>query len=137
MKKTALGKLVTVIVLVLVTIPLLSACDDDSRIPVAHYFSPNPATFATNINSEDPRRQVNAVVTFEVIDEAAIEELATVNHIVRHSVLTILGQLTMEDMIENRNLDALAERLVSKVNEEINTQFDLVIRAYFTEFFLS
>jgi len=115
---------------------LLVACNDESRIPSVHSYSPG-GQFSTNINSDDPRRQVRASIVFEVIDEAAVEELTEVNFIIRHTVIRVLGSLTMEDMIPERDLDELATRLVHEVNAALATHFDLIIGVYFTEFYLA
>ena len=74
------------------------------------------------------------MLVFEVLDEDAIAELETHNHVVRNAVLTELGYLTMPEITTNRNLDALGERIVNRVNEDLGTNIPLVLGVYFTEF---
>jgi len=136
-KKKLLTRLAPVISIVLLALFLISACDSaPPRIPVTHTFSPGPA-FSTNFNDEDPRRQVRCVVIFEVIDEAAIAEVEANVFVVRNAVLSVLGELTMPEITTERNFDDISQRLVERVNEDLGSNIDLVVRAYFTEFALT
>jgi len=136
-KKAILKRLVPVISIILLVTFLLSACDSaPPRIPEAHAYNPGPA-FQTNFNNdEDPRRQVRCQVIFEVIDEDAIEELGGYTYVVRNAVLVVLGELTMHELTTDRDLDDIAQRMVDRVNEDIGSSIDLVVRAYFTDFAL-
>ena len=137
MKKATLNLLAIVISVTLIATFLISACDSaPPRIPVSHTFSPG-APFSTNFDSEDPRRQVKCTVFFEVIDEAAIEELTEHIPIIRNAVLSVLGELTMPEVTNERDFTDIAERLVTRVNYDLGTNVDLVIDAYFTEFVLA
>jgi len=80
---------------------------------------------------------VKCAVVFEVIDEAATTELTTHNYVIRNAILVILGQLTLEELTENRDLEEIALRIVEKVNDSIFSHVDLIVGAYFTEFTLS
>ena len=140
MKKATLNRLAVVVSILLIAVFIVSACDSpDPRITPAYYYSPG-GPFQTNIialdkdENPDPRRQLRCAVVFQVIDEAAIEELEAVNFIIRDAVLQVLGALTMEEITVNRDLIILAERLVERINEEINSNIDLVVSAYFTDF---
>ena len=136
MKKALLKRVVPVISVILLTMLLLSACNaPDPRIATIYTFSPGPQ-FATNFNSEDPRRQVRCSVVFEVVDEAAIEELTANTFVVRNAVLSVLGELTMPEVTNERDLADIAQRLVTRVNEDIRSNIDLVVGAYFTDFVL-
>ena len=133
MKKTAIKKLAIVIPLVLVAMFVLSACDTPiPRIPETFVYT--TPQFSTNFNYEDPRRQVRCVVVFEVIDEAAIDELDAHSYVIRNSVLTVLGELTMPEITTERNLEEISQRIVDRVNEDLHSHIDLVVGAYFTEF---
>ena len=137
MKRAKLKRLIPVISIILLVTFLISACDSAApRIPVSYAFNPGPA-FQTNFNNEeDPRRQVKCQVIFEVIDEAAIEELGEYTYVVRNAVLVVLGELTMHELTTDRDLDDIAQRMVDRVNEDIGSNIDLVVRAYFTDFAL-
>jgi len=136
-KKTNLKRLIPIISIILLVTFLLTACESaPPRIPVSHTYNPGPA-FQTNFNNdEDPRRQVRCQVIFEVIDEDAIEELGGYTYVVRNAVLVVLGELTMHELTTNRDLDDIAQRMVDRVNEDIGSNIDLVVRAYFTDFAL-
>ena len=138
MKKATMKKLAVVISIVLIATFLISACDsaDHARIPTKYFFNPG-GPFATNVNDEDPRRQVRCTIVFEVIDEAAIEELTEITFIVRNSVLAVLAQLTIAEMTTQKDLDDIIERLVDRVNEDINSNINLVVGGYFTDFALT
>jgi len=140
MKRAKVSKVAIVISIILVTVFIVSACDSpDPRITPAYYFSPG-GPFQTNITvldrdeNPDPRRQLRCAIVFQVVDEAAIEELEVVNFIVRDAVLQVLGALTMEEITVNRDLVMIGEKMVERVNEEINSNIDLIISAYFTDF---
>ena len=139
MKKATQKRLaLTTIIVLLITMFLLAACESPApRIPVVYTYSPG-APFATNFNfEEDPRRQVKCTVMFEVIDEAAIDELTDNNFIIRNAVLSVLGELTWPEMTTERNLDDIAQRLVDRVNADLNSNVNLIVGAYFTEFALA
>ena len=140
MKKATLNKVALIISVILLAAFLLSACDSpDPRITPSHYFSPG-GPFQTNItaldkdDNPDPRRQLRCSIVFEVVDEEAILELEEVNFIVRNSVLQVMGELTMEEITIQRDLDVLIQRMVDRINEDINSHIDLVVWAYFTDF---
>ena len=136
MKKTTLNRLALVISLILIAAFMLSACDSPQpRVPEKFFFNPG-GPFSTNVNDEDPRRQVRCSLVFEVIDEAAIEELTEITFIVRNSVIAVLGELTIPEITTARDLDDIINRLVDRVNEDVNSHIDLVIGAYFTDFAL-
>ena len=143
MKKAKVKKLSIIISILLLSTFLVSACGEPYlRIPPAYYFSPG-GPFSTNITvldrdgNPDPRRQIRCTIVFEVLDEDAIEELDEVTFIIRNAVLQVLGELTIEEITVNRDLDSISQRLVDRVNEEINSYYDLVVWAYFTEFALA
>ena len=140
MKKAVFRKIIIVTSLILIAVFVVSACDSpDPRITPAYYYSPG-GPFQTNIialdreDNPDPRRQLRCAIVFQVIDEAAIEELEVVNFIIRDAVLQVLGALTMEEITVNRDLALIAEKLVERINEEINSNIDLIVTAYFTDF---
>jgi len=134
-KKVLMKRLSFVVSIILIAIFILSACDAPTpRIPEKFFFNPGP--FSTNVNDDDPRRQVRCTVVFEVIDEAAAEELNAVSFIVRNSVLAVLSELTIPEITTRRNLDDIAQRLVDRINEDINSNIDMVVWAYFTDFAL-
>jgi len=137
MKKAALKKLAIVISIVLVAVFLVAACDSpEPRIATSYYFTTG-APFSTNINDEqNPRLQVRCNIVFEVVDERAIEELDNVVFKVRNSVLSVLGELTIAEITTHRDLDAISQRLVDRINEDLPTTYELFLRAYFTEFAL-
>ena len=140
MKKTTLSKVAVVISIVLITAFIISACDSPPpRIVPAYYFSPG-GPFQTNITAfdrdenPDPRRQLRCSLVFEVIDEDAIDELTEINFVVRNAVLHVMGELTMDEVTIHRDMDDLIQRIVDRVNEDINSHIDLVVWAYFTDF---
>ena len=142
MKKATISKVALIISIVLIAAFLLSACDaPQPRIATSHYFNPG-APFQTNITvidkdgNPDPRRQVRCALVFEVVDEAAVEELAEVIFVVRNSVLIVIGELTMEEITVNRDLDAIIQRIVDRANEDVNSNAPLIVWAYFTDFAL-
>ena len=136
MRKKALNKLALVVSILLIAMFLISACDSpEPRIPAAHYFSPG-ASFQTNVTDRDPRRQIRCSVVFEVVDEQAIVELDEVTFKVRNSVLAVLGELTTDEIMEDRNLEAIAQKLVDRINEDIPSSIPLFVRAFFTDFAL-
>ena len=137
MKKSTLGKLALVLSIVLMATIVLAACDSpEPRVPTKYFFNPG-GPFATNVNDEDPRRQVRCSIVFEVIDEAAIEELNEITFIVRNSVIAVLGELTIPEITTERNQPDIIERIVEQVNFDINSHIDLIVGAYFTDFALA
>ena len=142
MKKATIGKVAMIISIILIASFMLSACDSaPPRIATSHYFNPG-GPFQTNITvidkdgNPDPRRQVRCSLVFEVVDEAAVEELGEVNFVVRNSVLIVIGELTIEEITVNRDLDTIIQRIVDRVNEDVNSNVPLVVWAYFTDFAL-
>ena len=136
MRKTVFMKLALVVTVLLIAMFLISACDSpEPRIPAAHYFSPG-ASFQTNVTDGDPRRQIRCSVVFEVVDEQAILELEDVTFKVRNSVLAVLGELTTDEIMEHRNLEAISQKLVDRINEDIPSSIPLFVRAFFTDFAL-
>jgi len=132
-KKTVYKKLTLIISIVLIAMFLLAACESTTRLPTTYTFNPGPA-FSTNFNHDDPRRQVRCAIIFEVIDEDASTELNDYSYIIRNAVLTILGELTMDEITTQRDLSEIAQRIVERVNEDLGSTYDLITRAYFTEF---
>ena len=133
MKKTTLRKVALILSIIIIASFILSACDSpDPRIPTKYFFNPG-GPFTTNVNDDDPRRQIRCSIVFEVVDEAAIEELTEINFIVRNSVLQVLGELTIPEITKERDLDEIIERLVERVNEDINSNINLIVWAYFTD----
>ena len=136
MKKAVLNKLAIIISVVLIATFLISACDSpEPRVPDAYFFSPG-GPFSTNVNDEDPRRRIRCSIVFEVVDERAVEELEEVSFIVRSSVLAVLGDLTIPEITTNRNQDDIAQKLVDRINEDLQLPYELFIWAYFTDFAL-
>jgi len=139
MKKITPVRLVFFVPAVLIVVLILSACGGTEaapRVPSTYIFNPG-AVFTTNINDDDPRRVIRCSIIFEVVDEAAIEELAGYNAAIRNAVLIVLGQLTMEEVTTGKDLQEISQRLVEQVNDAIYSYIDLVIGAYFTEFVLA
>ena len=119
---------------ILVIAFLFSACTAEApRLPTVFTYNPGSA-FTTNVNDDDPRRLIKCAVVFEVIDEAASEDLVAFNFKIRNAVITVLSGLTVDDLTTNRDLQAISQQLVDKVNEAIYGQVNLVVGAYFTEF---
>jgi len=140
MNKATIRKIAIVVSIVLIAGFVISACDaPPPRITPAYYFSPG-GPFQTNItafdrdDNPDPRRQLRCSIVFEVIDEAAIDELMEINFIVRNAVLQVMGELTMDDVTIHRDLDGLIQRMVDRINEDIDSHVDLVLWGYFTDF---
>ena len=138
MKKHSPVRFVLFLSLVLIALTLLSACGSDEapRLPAIYTYNPG-AAFTSNINDPEPRKLVKCAIIFEVYDEAAATDLAAYNSIIRNSVLVVLGELTSDELTENRDLDAIAQRIVSQVNTALGGRIDIVTAAYFTEFTLS
>jgi len=136
--KKVFSRFAPIIVIILLSLFVLTiiACDSpDPRLPEVHTYIPG-GQFTTNFSWEErPQAQVRCLITFVVIDERAIEELTENNFMVRNSVLTVLGELTIEEITTERNLSALAERIVERVNEDLGIA--LITEAYFTEFALA
>jgi len=136
MKKATFNKIAIVLSVILITVFLISACDSPvPRVQEKFFFSPG-GPFSTNVNDEDPRRRIRCAIVFEVVDEAAIEELNEVTFIVRNSVLSILGELTIPEITTERDLDNISQRLVDRINEDLETSYELIVWAYFTDFAL-
>jgi flagellar basal body-associated protein FliL len=137
MKKAIINRLAMIIAIVLITMFLLSACDSgDTRLPTSYTYSPG-ATFTSILNEEEGRRQIKCAVVFKVIDEQAIDELSENNFVVRNAVLSVLGELTIEDISIAKDYEGLSQRIVDQVNEDLGSPYELVIGAYFTEFALN
>jgi len=131
--KAIFKKIVPLVSVVLAGMFLLAACESaPPRVPAVHIFNPGTA-FTTNFNHDDPRRQVRASMVFEVMDEAAIEELNTLVFVIRHSILAVLGELTMEELTTEKDIDDISLRLVERVNGDLGLSLDLILRAYFTD----
>ncbi|MCL2222147.1 MAG: flagellar basal body-associated FliL family protein [Oscillospiraceae bacterium] len=134
MIKAILKKMTPLVCAILAGMFLLVACDSEPpRVPPVHVFNPG-MPFSTNFNHDDPRRQISCSIIFEVIDESAGLELEELNFIVRNAVLAVLGELTMDELTIDRNLDDIAERIVTRVNEDLGLPINLIVRAYFTAF---
>ena len=134
LKKATVNKLALVLSVMLLAALFLSACDSPAqRIPTVYTFNAG-GPFATNFNNEDPRRQVRCIVVFEVVDEKAVDELTEHTFVVRNSVLSVLGELTMEELTTHRDLEDISQRLVERVNADVRSNIDLIVGAYFTEF---
>ena len=137
MKKLMTVRAALFIPALLIVSILLSACNQEApRLPAVYSHNPGPL-FQTNLNDEDHRRVIRCAVMFEVIDERAQEELSGRNFVVRNAVLSVLGELTMDEVTQNKDLEEISERLVERVNEAIGSYIPLVVGAYFTEFAVS
>jgi len=131
------ARLISLIITVLIAVLLASACNQQGpRLPATYTYNPGPV-FVTNINSEDSRRVVKCAVVFEVIDNAAVEELNAHNFAIRNAVLVVLGELTLEEVTTNKDLSVVSQRLVDEVNKTVSSQVDMFTGAYFTEFVLA
>ena len=136
MKKATISKIALIVSLILVAAFLVSACDaPEPRIRTAFYYTPG-GPFQTNVNDEDPRRQIKCTIIFEVVDEKAVEELEGVTFKVRSAVLSVLGELTIPEITTRRNFEDLSQRLIDRINEELPTDEILFKKAYFTDFAL-
>ena len=136
MKSVTFKRVVLVVSIVLIATFLLSACNvHEPRIQESFYFNPG-GPFSTNVNDEDPRRQIRCSIIFEVVDEAAIAELEEVSFIVRSSVLSVLGEITIAETTTQRDLDDIAQRIVERVNADLDADYDLILQAFFTDFAL-
>jgi flagellar basal body-associated protein FliL len=132
-KKAIFKKIAPLVSAMLAGMFLLAACDSaPPRVLPVHTLP--LGSISTNFNHDDPRRQINTSIVFEVFDEAAVEELAPLTFIMRNAVLSILAELTLEDITTNRNLDYLGERIVERANNDLGLNIDLIVRAYFTDF---
>ena len=140
MMKKVFNRLIPILIIILISLSVLTAvaCDSpDPRIAAVVTYNPG-GQFTTNFNwPQTPRAQIRCAITFVVLDERAAEELADHNFVIRNSVLSVLGELTINEITEDRDLNGLAERIVEQVNEDLGTQVHLVISAYFTEFGLT
>jgi len=120
--------------ILIVTLLSLAACNaQEARLPKLHSYNPGTA-FTTNLNVDDIKRVVNCSIVFEVIDEAAVEEMTEYNFVVRDAVLKVLGSLTMNEVTQYRDLDAIALRIVEEVNAALGGRVDIVADAYFVTF---
>jgi len=136
MNKATIRKLAVIVSLVLVAAFLVSACDaPEPRIRTSFYYTPG-GPFQTNVNDEDPRRQIRCTIIFEVVDEQAIEDLEGVTFKVRSSVLSVLGELTIPEITTHRDFEDISQRLIDRINEELPTDEILFKKAYFTDFAL-
>ena len=132
-KKTVIGRFIVVIALVLTAAFLISACDAPTpRVPIRHVFSPG-GPFSINVNDEDPRRQIRCTIVFVVVDEAAIAELEQSTFVIRNSVLSVLGEVTIPELTTDKDLPDIAQRIVDRVNHDLNSTVDLILGAYFTD----
>jgi len=139
--KKVFSRFTPIIVFILVSMLALfviTACDSPPP-RIAEIFTYNPGgQFTTNFTWETrPQAQVRCAIIFVVIDERAAEELADFNFVIRNAVLSVLGELTIEDITVDRDLNSLAERIVEQVNEDLGATTELITGAYFTEFGLA
>ena len=133
MKKTLISRLAAVVALILTAAFLISACDAPApRVPTRHTFSPG-GPFSINVNDEDPRRQIRCSVVFVVVDEAAIAELEQNSFMIRNSVLSVLGEITIAELTTDKDLPDIAQRIVDRVNYDLSSTVDLILGAYFTD----
>ena len=139
MTRVSPRKVVLIISSVILLTLILTACGSDEpaqRLPDRFIFTPG-ANFATNINHDDPRRVLRCAVVFEVIDEQASEELLGFSDTVRNAVLMVMGELTMDEVTTNKDLEDIANRMVERANEAVVSHINLIIGASFTEFVLT
>ncbi|MCL2628344.1 MAG: flagellar basal body-associated FliL family protein [Oscillospiraceae bacterium] len=136
--KKVFNRLIPIVAVLLLALFVLAACDSpDPRIASVVTYSPG-GQFSTNFSWEQNQRaQVRCLITFTVVDERAIEELTDHNFVIRNSVLSVLGELTIEEITTERDLNSLAERIVARVNEDLGASVELITGAYFTEFGLA
>ena len=135
MKKNSPVRLTVLLSLVLIALTLLSACgaSEAPRLPAIYTYNPG-AAFTSNINDPEPRKMVKCAVVFEVIDEAAATDLVVYNSVIRNSVLVVLGELTSDELTNDRDLNEIAHRIVEQVNKDLAGRIDIVSAVYFTEF---
>jgi len=140
MKRATQARTALLLAIVLALAMLASACagevEQKPRLTATYTYNPG-AQFQTNVSDADPRRVVRCSIVFEVIDEAAIEELFEYNYTIRNAVLIVLGKLTMDELTEGRDLVDISQKLVDQVNEAINSNYPLVLGAYFTDFLIA
>ena len=139
MTKLSPLRIALLITTVVILMFVLTACGSDEpsqRLPDRHTFNPG-AVFATNINHDDPRRVLRCAIMFEVIDERATEELINFADTIRNAVLMVLGELTMEEVTTNKNLEDISTRIVERVNTAIGSHIPMIVGASFTEFVLT
>ena len=138
MKKVGRARFTILIPAALLMAVLMSACAPpvQSRVPQTYTYNPG-TNFQTNITAAKPDKVVRCSVVFKVIDEAAIGELDTYNAAIRNAKLIVLSNLTEEDLLPKRDLEEIALRIVEQVNSAIDSNINLVIGAYFTEFVLA
>jgi len=134
-KKTSV-RFVIFVSAVLIFAFLLSACGaktPDPRLPTP--FTHNPgAAFTVNIKGDDTRRMVKCTLMFEVIDEAAVNEVAQYNYAIRNAVIIALSELTLEELTTDRDLKEISQKIVTQVNGSLRSHIDLIVGAYFTDF---
>ena len=135
MKKAMQGRLALILLITLLLTMLASACGSEPapRLSETHIYSPG-AQFTTNIRDTDPRRIVRCTIMFEVMDEQAVDDLVAYNSAIRNAVITVLGELTLQEVTEGRDLEDIAERLVEQANQAVRSTVHLIVAAYFTEF---
>ena len=141
MERITLTKKLLLIPMLLLLAFYITACNSEApvqRVPDKYLFEPG-GSFTTNINHEDSRRvhRLTAALMFEVVDESAVEELENHTPAIRNAVLMVLGELTMEEVTTEKDLEDITQRIVERVNAAINSNVQLILRAYFTEFVLS
>ena len=138
MKKHSPVRFIMFLSFILIAMTLLSACggNEAPRLPAIYTYNPG-AVFASNIDDPEPRRMVKCAVIFEVIDEQAATDLVAYNSVIRNAVLVVLGELTSDELTNNRDLNAIAQRIVAQVNSDLAGRIDIVSAAYFTEFAFS
>ena len=138
--KKVFSRFAPIIVIILLSMFVLTiiACDSpDPRIAEVITYNPG-GQFVTNFSWEErPNAQIRCSIIFVVVDERAAEELADFNFVIRNAVLSVLGELTIEEITTERDLNSLAERIVLKVNEDLEATMELIKGAYFTEFGLA
>ena len=135
MKKATQGRLALVLLIAMLLTMLASACGSEPapRLSETHIYSPG-AQFQTNIHDSDPRRIVRCTVMFEVVDAQAVDDLSAYNSAIRNAVLTVLGELTLQEVTEGRDLADISQRLVEQANQAVKSAMNLIVAAYFTEF---
>jgi len=139
MMKVGRLRLAILIPAALIMAMLVSACGQQGavvRLPQAFTYNPG-ANFQTNITADTPNKVVRCSVVFQVIDEAAIEELDSYNAAIRNATLIVLSNLTEDELIPSRDLEEIAARIVEQVNDAVGSHINLIVGAYFTEFVLA
>ena len=135
-----LGRLRSAILIpvALIVTMLMSACGQQTVVRLPQAFTYNPGgNFQTNITADNPNKVVRCSIVFQVIDEAAIEELDSYNALIRNATLIVLSSLTEDELVPSRDLEEIASRIVEHVNDAVNSHIDLIVGAYFTEFVIA